>query len=687
MRSIYGPAILFAVMAVVGACTDPEPGLNKFTVPGSDAVIVIPDTGPDAGTADAAATDKLSLLGVKPTHGPFVGGTTVTLRGTGFKKTCKVQIGGKNIQVGQTKVLSPLSLAVVSPPGIPGPAEVSITCGSDKARILNGYSYDSVYMDPSSGPTAGGTLVQIFGTSTSFAKGMKLSLGGKAMTEVTVAGATALTAKTPAGSAGLVDLVVGDGKGKSITVKEAFTYYVSTNPKSGGLGGGVIKGTLTVSVLDSMTRAPIDSASVLVHTDSQTIFTGKTSSTGVLVFSKKGFTGPVNVTAGKDKYESTTIVDLDARDVTILLVQIATPSSGPGPPPILLSTIKGHIIFGGSTGVGTSAWKIVPEPKTDEVKRVYVYRSIPSMSSKLVTMSYTGTIDYDSSTKATAWAYSIATIPSIQAVYALAGLYNKTTKAFVPYAMGLTRGVVVGPGGTASNVNILVEIPLGRTITVAIKDVPASSKVEKVRVGIDLGAEGFIVRSDNEVFDATSVPASVAFTKMPNFNYKGLTDASWSVDVALDGGGTMASPYLPYVRGTSRSMKAVNDQLTMDKFVGPAKLDDPIKGQYLKNNTLKWTPTGGAADLIVTRIVLNATPPTPVWRIISKGKITTLKLPDPKTSGLNAWTAGKLYIWAQWMVHLHPSYKFDKFTYDHLYSRYWTRWSQEQSYFLLSTTP
>ena len=686
MRPGLGLALLACGVVVLGACSASEPGVNQFTVPGTDAAVITPDVGVDSGAGDATASGKLTLLSVKPTHGPFVGGTKVTLQGTGFDKTCKVKIGGKNIQVGQTKVAGPLSLTVVSPAGIPGTADVELSCGSSKARLNDGYTYDAVFMDPSSGPTTGGTLVNIYGTSTSFASGMKLSLGGKAMTDVTVAGATAMTAKTPAGTAGYVDLVVGDGKGKSVTVKDAYSYYVSTNPKSGGLGGGPIKGTLTVSVLDSATRAPIDGAAVLVEDSTGTLFSGKTGSTGVLVFSKAGFHGPVNVTAGKTKYESTTVVNMDARDITILLVQIAEPGSGPGPPPLLSSTVKGFLMFGGSTGAGTSAWKIVPEPRTDEVKRAYINHSISLVGAKLAGLDLVQYIDYDPTSKATAWPYKMGTYPGIQAVYALAGLYNKTTKVFTPYAMGIKRGVVVGPGGIIDKVNILVEIPLSRTITVQLKDVPSSSKIHRIRLAIDLGAEGFIVRLDNEVTGTTGVPTSTSFTRMPPFNYQGLTDATWAVDTALDGGGTVDSPYVPYVRGTTRSMKDTAGVLVMDKYVGPGLLTDPQSAQYLTNNTLTWTNTGSPADLVFTRIVMNAVPPTPVWRIISRGNVTSVKLPDPATAGLNAWTPGKLYIWAHWAIHLHPGYTFDKFTYDHMYSRYWDRWSQQQSYFQLKST-
>jgi len=677
-----------AAIVLLGACATEEPGTNKYQVPGTDGAAALPDASPDVGIADGAAGATLSLYSVFPTHGPFVGGTVVTLQGGGFTKTCKVQIGGKNIQVGKTKVTSAATLTVVAPAGQPGAADVEVTCGKDKAKLAKAYTYDAVYMDPSSGPTTGGTLVQIYGTGTNFAAGMKLSLGGKAMPGVSVTGATALSAKTPAGAAGQVDLVVVDGKGKSTTVKGAFTYYVSANPKSGGLGGGPLKGTLTVTVLDSMTRAPVDGASVLVHDDTQTHFTGKTDTKGGVVFSKAGFKGPVNVTAGKTKYESTTVVNMDARDLTIFLVQIASPGSGTGPPGPIAGSVSGHLMFGGSTGAGTSAWKIVPEPKTDEVKRAYIHSSLSSLGAKLPDIATIQFVDYDPTVKKTAWAYTMSASPGMKAVYALAGIYNKTSSKFTPHAIGVARGVVVSPGQTTKNVDILIQAPLGRTITLQLKDIPAGSKIHKVRLGIDLGAEGFIVRSDNEISGSTAPPASLSFARLPNFNYQGLTDASWAVDASLDGSGTPTTPGLPYIRGTTRAMKAVNDTLTMGKFVGGPSLDDPVKGQYLTGNTLKWTPSGATADVAVIRVLAaGGLAPTPVWRILARGTATSVKLPDPKTAGLEAYPTGKLLIWAQWMIHLHAGYKFDEFNYSHLYTRYWDRWSQEQSYFQLKTTP
>ena len=672
MGAVKRLAAAGVVCMLICACSSSPSNNQRVVVPGADATIA-PDAGGSATAPDGSGSN-LSITSVSPPHGPFVGGTTLAIMGTGFDKTSKVKVGGKGIQVGQSKLLSPSKMVVVSPAGKVGPADVEVTTGKYKVVSKGAFSYDPVYLDPASGPTAGGTLVEVYGTGTTFKTGMKLTLGGAAMTDVEVLSATRLRAKTPVGASGLADLAVGT----KLTVREAFRYYVSTNPAGGGLGGGPIKGTLTVSVLDANTRAPLSDVKVVVDDALATVFTGKTDAKGVIVFTKKNFAGPINVTAGKDKYESTTVASFDARDVTILLFPIIKPSPGAPPPGKLAGTVRGYVMFGGTTGVGSKDWAIVPEPSsTDEVKRVYVYGSVPAIGAKVPGEVAGATIDYKPGGTATAWPYERDVYPGMRAVYALAGLYNKTTKKFVPHAMGVTRGVVVGPGDIVKKVDVMVNVPLGKQIIVALADVPTTAKMHKVRLCLDFGSDGFGLRAD---MDAQGLGVTKVFTfkQQPEFNHKGLSDAAYALDVALDGGGTLAKPYPPYVRGTMRSVKPTLGQMVMNKFVGPAKLTDPGSSGTLKNNTLTWTPSGATADLSITLVVdLNS---TPVWRIISDGQNYSVKLPDPTTAGLPPWPKGKYLVWAQWMVKL-PSYNFNKYTYNHLQSTYWARWSQQQTIF------
>lgn len=682
MDASWRPWVLFLVVVALPGCPSTEErGPVSVTVLGADGGSLFPDLAPAAadGPVVEAAPGGPVVSDCSPSHGPFVGGTRVTITGSGFSKKSVVRVGGRAIQVGKTTWYGPTKIVVVTPAGTPGAADVTVTDAGRTGTLASGFTYDPVYLDPASGPTVGGTLVEIFGSGTAFAKGSTVTLDGAAMTGVEVISATRMRAKTPPGAVGAAELAVTPASGTALRLKEAYAYYASTNPLSGGLGGGPVKGTITVSVLDATTRKPVPDAAVNIKGAGKSWYTGKTDLKGMVVLSDQNLLGPLDVTAGKDKYETTTVANLDARDVTIFLSPIVTPSPGPPPPAAKLGQVSGMVMFGGMTGVGDALWGLVPEPSSsDEIKRAFVHASVLSLAHKVPAVQTSAVIDHTPGSKVKAWPYALKVVPAMQAVYCLAGLYTKSTGAFVPHALGVTRGVVVGPGESRANVDVLVDIPLRQTVTLKLKDVPASAAQHDVRLAIDLGAEGYIVRLDTDV-QATGVVTSFAFARQPILGQGGLRDASFAVKVALDAGGTFDKPYVPFVRGTMRSVKPNQaGVIEMGAFVGPVTFVSPTTYGTLQNNALSWTPSGAAASLAVTVVVdlsLN-----PVWRVITGGTTTGVQLPDPTTLGLTALPKGSYLVWAQWEAHL-PSYDFNKFNYNHLSSDYWDRWSQSQSYF------
>ena len=88
-------------------------------------------------------------------------------------------------------------------------------------------------ISPSSGTTSGGTSVKITGTG--FLSGAKVTFGGVAGTNVTVANSTTITATTPAHTAATVDVVVANSNGQSSTLTGGFTYTASTTGSTGGV--------------------------------------------------------------------------------------------------------------------------------------------------------------------------------------------------------------------------------------------------------------------------------------------------------------------------------------------------------------------------------------------------------------------------------------------------------------------
>ncbi|MBA4371352.1 MAG: hypothetical protein C0402_00650 [Thermodesulfovibrio sp.] len=97
-------------------------------------------------------------------------------------------------------------------------------------------------ISPTSGPVVGGTAVTITGTS--FTGATAVMFGGAAATGVTVVNSTTITATSPAGSAGTVDVTVTTPSGTSVTSSaDQFTYAAAPtvtgiSPTSGPTVGG-----------------------------------------------------------------------------------------------------------------------------------------------------------------------------------------------------------------------------------------------------------------------------------------------------------------------------------------------------------------------------------------------------------------------------------------------------------------
>ncbi|MFK0021096.1 IPT/TIG domain-containing protein [Streptomyces sp. NPDC090798] len=157
---------------------------------------------------------------LSPTSGSTAGGGTVTINGTGLSTATSVAFGANSAV---PTVVSDGRITVAAPAGAAGSVGVSVTTAGG---TNNGLSYTYVAaptvttVTPAEGPTTGGTTVTVAGT------------GLTSTTAVTFAGApapftvisdTAVSAVTPPGTAGAVDVVVTNDAG-SATAVGAFTY-------------------------------------------------------------------------------------------------------------------------------------------------------------------------------------------------------------------------------------------------------------------------------------------------------------------------------------------------------------------------------------------------------------------------------------------------------------------------------
>ena len=204
----------------------------------------------DAGSVQTVPAPTVTLI--NPTSGPTAGGTSVTITGTNFTGAS----GATAVKFGSTNaasytVNSATQITASSPAGSAGIVDITVTTagGTSATSASDQFTYVAAPtvtgINPTSGPTAGGTSVVITGTNFTGASGAAaVKFGSTNAASYTVNSATQITASSPPGSAGIVDITVTTAGGTSATsASDQFTYVAAPtvtgiNPTYGPTAGG-----------------------------------------------------------------------------------------------------------------------------------------------------------------------------------------------------------------------------------------------------------------------------------------------------------------------------------------------------------------------------------------------------------------------------------------------------------------
>jgi hypothetical protein len=188
-----------------------------------------------AYTADPAPT--VGSLGTS--SGTTGGGTSVSIAGTNLLGTTQVLFGG--VPAASFTITSDTSVTAVSPAEAAGTIDVRVESYSGISARDSGDRYSVTAASPpsvtglgtSSGSTAGGTVVSISGTG--FLGAGEVLFGG-VEADFTVISDTSISATAPAGSAGVVDVVVVGPTGNSASGSaDEFTFTAASAPSVAGL--------------------------------------------------------------------------------------------------------------------------------------------------------------------------------------------------------------------------------------------------------------------------------------------------------------------------------------------------------------------------------------------------------------------------------------------------------------------
>lgn len=301
-----------------------------------------------AGTFTYRAPAPVAITSVSPASGPTAGGTVLTISGRGFGSGTSVQVGV--LAATGVTVIDANTLTAVTPPGVPGGADVIVRGSGVEARLDNGFDYrsDVLALDliaPAEAARSGGTWLRVHGDG--FGDATEVKIGGVTCDIIERTSSAEIAVRSPKLEVGVYDAEVSDGD-QTDRLDNALVVY---DPRSGtgGTRGGAIDETLNVTVWGSGGYGPVAGAFVLVGNDPDGPWRGITDENGQVTISGPGLYGPVEVTASRDGFTAYSVLVFDAVNVTVLLTQNPTPPTpGGGGTPVtpLPNAILSGKVFG-----------------------------------------------------------------------------------------------------------------------------------------------------------------------------------------------------------------------------------------------------------------------------------------------------------------------------------------------------
>jgi hypothetical protein len=163
---------------------------------------------------------------VSPNSGPTIGGTSVTINGTGFTGATGVDFGGDPAT--SIVVNSSRSITATSPVEAAGMVDVTVTTPTGTSATASGDAYTFAVpppvvtsITPATGSTVGGTSVTINGTGFTGAFAVHF---GSAEAAIVVDSDVEITATSPPGQVGSAPVTVTNSSGTSRKRAAPFTY-------------------------------------------------------------------------------------------------------------------------------------------------------------------------------------------------------------------------------------------------------------------------------------------------------------------------------------------------------------------------------------------------------------------------------------------------------------------------------
>lgn len=627
-----------------------ERQLRLTTPPGTaGAVAVEVESASDLARLETAYRyfEPLSAGGLEPSAGPAAGGTPFVLSGSGFGPGTQVTFGG--VPAAELEIVAADRIEGLTPPGAPGAVDVAVADADSRAVLAAEFTYTTglelIRVAPDSGAQAGGTYVTLYGHG--FAPGMRIWFGDQEAALVQFQSDSTATARTPRGQPGEVTVAVALD-GQRVELPAAYAYFDPTNDR-GGASGGPIQGAFNVTCLDGSYvsyGAPLPDATVVI---AEPALSARTDDRGQVTFSGPSLVRAVTVTAGKPGYESITVADLNAANLSVYLYPNEQEPPDPGQIEVTYSSISGRV-FGFKDIPGLPTGPTISHEARIQFTSYSLY-SVPPFGSEP-----RGTpIESDGGR------YEFAPLRlGDYSLYALFGAYDSESEQFTPALLGVRRGIQVPSEDPVTGQDVLLTTPLDRSVVVELVEPPLAIDERQPRYGayvsLDLGADGVIYLNR-----AQGTGGELVIDRLP----AAAGDAFLFVGLAsLDG----AYPYSYVFRRRDGDLDA---GVEMGPFLGFTELVDPPAKGELTDGRIAWTFSGPTPELTQLRIQTAELMPKTLWRVVLPGEVTEIELPAELLSTLPQGEPLMLLLYTA----NSPRFTFDRFNYGQLSSGRWTAYT------------
>lgn len=621
------------------------------------------------------------VVGVIPDHGPFTGGNTVVVRGTNFTEDAVVRFGGAQVQPRDTRLTDSRRLTVLPPAGRPGRADVSVEIAGRTAVLPMGYRYDSIQVDPDEGSISGGTLIYINGLGTHFSDASVVTLDGMPCAVASVEGPERLSCRTPAHPEGLVPITVETGS-ETITVPDAYRFTDGAESTRGGLGGGQIQGTVSVTVLAAGTGDAIPGAYVFVGNDPSVAppRSTRTDARGRATLSYPELRGPVTLTVSMRCFNSHTVQVFDARNVAVYLYPQMIPACAMGDPPgggggrgTYGTLVSGELIWDGPMEFAPNPWRNMPLPRDGERRIAFVYSTQSDILYPAPTPGDGGTVleVVQPGYGGRGYPFSITGRPAAMAIYAIAGIENTRTQRFTPYIMGVARNVLGAPRAEITRVMVNMNIPLDHQTQVVVEALPPPTRGEPDRLRvegfIDLGGEGVISRPDITL-NARDGSEPFWLVALPAFTGT-IADARLTVRGIYGTGQYLNSPYAAVI---ASGITTPDDTVRLRNWVGIPDITSPIDtGTLSPDRTVRFDLAGSSPDMWW----VNLSGDVLYWQTFAPGSARSFAFPNiSSVMGLSDLPEGQ-QLYMNVTGFRTPGFDYNNLRYTWLSQYYWTAYS------------